>query len=613
MKARDAAGNESAAATFSWAVDVTAPPTPTIDSGPLDPSNSTSASFSFSDSESGVTFLCRLDGGGFSACTSPKIYNSLAEGSHSFQVKARDAVGNESAAATRSWTIDTLAPPTPAIDSGPPDPSNSTSASFSFSDSESGVSFFCQLDGGGFSACSSPQAYSSLGDGSHSFQVKAQDAAGNESSTAAYSWTVHTVAPPAPTLDSTPPDPSNSTSASFSFSDSESGVSFFCQLDGGGFGACTSPKIYSGLARAPQLQGEGARRGRQRERSRRPAAGRSTSPRRRRRRSTPARPTRATRRARASPSPTASPASASSVSSTAAASAPARARRSTADSVRAPQFNVKARDAAGNESAAATFSWAVDVTAPPTPTIDSGPPRPEQLDERELLLLRQRVGRHVPLPARRRRLQRLHERRRSTAASPRAATASRSRRVTQPATRAARRSSAGRSPTRRRWSHSTRPRAAAFRTTQPRSSAASQARRSAMCLSSRSRSTAARLRQGAPLDTMIALVPPGGAYSVEAASALPDGVLTARTEQNDEGGHTGFSSANTFTVDTSAPPTPAIDSGPSDPSNSTSASFSFSDSESGVSSSAGSTAAASAPARARRSTADSVRARTRST
>ena len=96
MKARDAAGNESAATTFSWAVDVTAPPTPTIDSGPLDPSNSTSASFSFSDSESGVTFLCRLDGGGFSACTSPKIYNSLAEGSHSFQVKARDAVGNES-------------------------------------------------------------------------------------------------------------------------------------------------------------------------------------------------------------------------------------------------------------------------------------------------------------------------------------------------------------------------------------------------------------------------------------------------------------------------------------------------------------------------------------
>src|SRR6185437_12456739 len=40
----------------------TAPPTPVITSSPANPTNQTSASFSFSDSETGVSFLCQLDG-----------------------------------------------------------------------------------------------------------------------------------------------------------------------------------------------------------------------------------------------------------------------------------------------------------------------------------------------------------------------------------------------------------------------------------------------------------------------------------------------------------------------------------------------------------------------
>ena len=327
----------------AFTVDATAPPSPAIDSGPSGATSSTSASFGFSDSESGVSFRCQLDGGAVSACSSPQSYSGLSQGAHSFQVKARDAAGNESAAASRSWTVDTLAPPSPTIDSGPSGATSSTSASFGFSDSESGVSFRCQLDGGGFSACSSPQgysglarartasrsrrvtrpvtraappavpgrstrwllrarrstparpiratrrapaspsptaspasasaasstaaasapaarpqSYSGLSQGVHSFQVKARDAAGNESGSASYGWTVDTQAPPSPTIDSGPSDPSNSTSASFTFSDSEPGVSFRCQLDGGGFSACSSP---AGLQRAQpgraQLPGQG--------------------------------------------------------------------------------------------------------------------------------------------------------------------------------------------------------------------------------------------------------------------------------------------------------------------------------------------------------------------
>ena len=42
-----------------------------------------------------------------------------------------------------------------------------------------------------------------------------------------------------------PTNPSNNAGPSFSFS-SEGGASFQCQLDGGGFAACSSPKGYTG-------------------------------------------------------------------------------------------------------------------------------------------------------------------------------------------------------------------------------------------------------------------------------------------------------------------------------------------------------------------------------
>ena len=45
-----------------------------------------------------------------SACTSPKTYSGLGEGGHSFQVRARDAAGNESAPASYGWTVDSIAP-----------------------------------------------------------------------------------------------------------------------------------------------------------------------------------------------------------------------------------------------------------------------------------------------------------------------------------------------------------------------------------------------------------------------------------------------------------------------------------------------------------------------
>jgi large repetitive protein len=263
VRALDRAGNVGAAAAHAWTIDLTAPETQITDR-PLDPSNSSAPSFSFSGTDnvsaaSALRFQCRLDSAAeaaWEACASPQSYRDLGAGRHSFEVRAIDAAGNLDASPdSSSWTIDLTAPES-SLTERPPDPSNESSARFSFAGSDdlsapAALRFQCRLDSAqetAYAACSSPALYDGLGAGQHSFEVRALDQAGNvDASPDSHSWTIDTSAPETGIGDK-PPATTTNTSATFSFSSSEAGASFECALDGAAFAACGSPKEYSGLA-----------------------------------------------------------------------------------------------------------------------------------------------------------------------------------------------------------------------------------------------------------------------------------------------------------------------------------------------------------------------------
>jgi hypothetical protein len=228
----------------------TTPPETTLVSAPSGLVASTSASISFA-SESGARFECSLDGASFGGCSSPASYSGLAQGTHTFAVRAIDAAGNiDQTPGQATWTVDTVAPDT-AMGTKPATPTKATSATFEFSSPDATATFECKLDEGGFAPCRSPHAYAGpLAERSHTFLVRAIDAAGNvDASPASATWTVDTT-PPETTIGSRPADPTNATQASFSFSRNETGGGFVCTLDGVS-SACTSPRTYGPLSDGP--------------------------------------------------------------------------------------------------------------------------------------------------------------------------------------------------------------------------------------------------------------------------------------------------------------------------------------------------------------------------
>jgi hypothetical protein len=165
--------------------DSTAPDT-TITAQPANPTNSTSASFSFTGSDNvtpaaNLTFECKLDSGAFAACTSPKSLSNLADGSHTFQVRAIDEAGNvDVSPASYTWTVDTTAPTITLTKPAEGDSyivGEDVKANYTCSDGT----------GSGIASCVGSQNNQNVANGaaidtsfgSHSYTVNATDNAGN--------------------------------------------------------------------------------------------------------------------------------------------------------------------------------------------------------------------------------------------------------------------------------------------------------------------------------------------------------------------------------------------------------------------------------------------------
>jgi len=91
----------------------TTPPDTAITATPT--GTESTATFSFTSNEGGSTFECRLDGAAAwePRCISPKVYENLAEGAHTFEVRATDSAGNtDQTPASHTWTVATTVPPT---------------------------------------------------------------------------------------------------------------------------------------------------------------------------------------------------------------------------------------------------------------------------------------------------------------------------------------------------------------------------------------------------------------------------------------------------------------------------------------------------------------------
>ena len=101
-------------------------------------------------------FQCRVDTAAFATCTSPHTTAALAQGAHTFEVRAIDAAGNADRRRPRaSFTVDTTAPEHDHRHRARPAASARRSADVHLHSTEPGATFQCALDGAAFGACPS--------------------------------------------------------------------------------------------------------------------------------------------------------------------------------------------------------------------------------------------------------------------------------------------------------------------------------------------------------------------------------------------------------------------------------------------------------------------------
>ena len=107
FKVKATVGTSTSAATaYAWTIAPPPPPAPTITSQPANPTSVTTAAFKYSDTQSGVTYACSLDGAAYATCANSGVsYTGLALATHTFGVEAKTATSAYSVPTTTSWVV----------------------------------------------------------------------------------------------------------------------------------------------------------------------------------------------------------------------------------------------------------------------------------------------------------------------------------------------------------------------------------------------------------------------------------------------------------------------------------------------------------------------------
>jgi hypothetical protein len=173
-----------------------------LDSSPPSPANNNDPTISgTADAGSTVSVYALPDcsgsivGSGSAAdFGSPGLSVHVADNSTTTFSASATASSEDSACSTdtASYVEDSIIP-TATIETKPSRSSNLASASFTYSSNEQGATFECKLDYSDYVSCPADgKSFSGLSDGSHTFLVRASDAAGNTGSAGSYTWTIDT-------------------------------------------------------------------------------------------------------------------------------------------------------------------------------------------------------------------------------------------------------------------------------------------------------------------------------------------------------------------------------------------------------------------------------------
>lgn len=201
VRAESSGGEASGAVEVIFTVDTT-PPNTSITQYPAEVTSSTSFTLRWTSTTGTIRYECKLDGGEYVACLPPYQLTELAEGGHSFFVRAMDRAGNvELEPASVTWSID-LTPPTIRVVNPLPEWSNAQNPVLELEASEVISRYYCKLDSNEYGFCDTEPSVPlfSLTEGPHVLEIYASDRVGFLSPTMTYRWNVDLTPPPTPVL-----------------------------------------------------------------------------------------------------------------------------------------------------------------------------------------------------------------------------------------------------------------------------------------------------------------------------------------------------------------------------------------------------------------------------